>query len=311
MGKRKTHEEFTEQVYSLVGDEYSFLTEYNGSHTKILVRHNECGREYQVEPNSFLAGHGCPKCRKVQGGLKNRVGHEKLENQIRVLGNYEYVLLEKCATTRDKVLIRHNDCGYEYHVRPSSFLRGDRCPNCYGNVRKTREEFAKEVNFLEKGKYIVLGNYSNNRTKILLKHTECGYEYMGTPHDFLGGKRCPYCNSSVGEKRVSLFLRDNNIPYKPQYKFADCKKKNHLVFDFAVFNFDSTLKCLIEYDGELHYREVNFRTSLKERQYNDELKNLYCKQKKVNLIRIPYWDFDNIEAILKSELMRQPMEAVF
>ena len=35
---------------------------------------------------------------------------------------------------------------------------------------------------------------------------------------------------------------------------------------------------------------------------NDEIKNKYCKDNNITLIRIPYWDFDNIENILKEHL---------
>ena len=34
----------------------------------------------------------------------------------------------------------------------------------------------------------------------------------------------------------------------------------------------------------------------------DNIKTQYCKDNNIKLIRIPYWDFDNIEEILKKEL---------
>ena len=34
----------------------------------------------------------------------------------------------------------------------------------------------------------------------------------------------------------------------------------------------------------------------------DGIKNTYCEQKGIRLIRIPYWDFKNIEEILNSQL---------
>ena len=34
----------------------------------------------------------------------------------------------------------------------------------------------------------------------------------------------------------------------------------------------------------------------------DNVKTKYCKDKKIKLIRIPYWDFKNIEDILIKEL---------
>jgi len=48
--KRKTHEEFIQEVYDLVGNEYTVLGKYINATTKILIRHNTCGHEYVVTP---------------------------------------------------------------------------------------------------------------------------------------------------------------------------------------------------------------------------------------------------------------------
>ena len=50
------------------------------------------------------------------------------------------------------------------------------------------------------------------------------------------------------------------------------------------FQFHITLKCLIEYDGQQHYREVSlysFENVLEYTKANDEIKNKYCKDNKV------------------------------
>lgn len=64
MGRRKTHEEFIQEVESLVKDEYAVLGNYQGTTTKIKMRHNLCRHEYIVMPSSFLQGNRCPKCSK-------------------------------------------------------------------------------------------------------------------------------------------------------------------------------------------------------------------------------------------------------
>ena len=65
MPARKTNEQFLKEVFELVGDEYTFLDEYEKSNTKILVRHNcnKCDNyEYMVRPTDFRSGYRCPKC---------------------------------------------------------------------------------------------------------------------------------------------------------------------------------------------------------------------------------------------------------
>ena len=84
------------------------------------------------------------------------------------------------------------------------------------------------------------------------------------------------------------------------------QKYNHYVFDFAV-NIKNKLY-LIEFDGEQHFNiESQFGDKNKEDKYNklianDNRKNKYCKDNNIPLLRIPYWDINNIEKILSEFL---------
>lgn len=62
MPKRKTNEEFQQEIKDMVGDEYTFLDTYVNTSTKIKVKHNICGNTYKVTPNHFLRGSRCPYC---------------------------------------------------------------------------------------------------------------------------------------------------------------------------------------------------------------------------------------------------------
>lgn len=62
--------------------------------------------------------------------------------------------------------------------------------------RKTNEQFKKEVFDLVGDEYVFLDIYVNARTKIKVKHSKCGDIYKVKPHDFLSGKRCPYCSGN-------------------------------------------------------------------------------------------------------------------
>ena len=77
-------------------------------------------------------------------------------------------------------------------------------------------------------------------------------------------------------------------------------------FDFYLPDYNA----IIEYDGEQHFMPVDFANKgaeLATNSYNknlkrDEIKNKYCKDNDIRLIRIPYYEYDNIESILTSEL---------
>jgi hypothetical protein len=57
------------------------------------------------------------------------------------------------------------------------------------------------------------------------------------------------CIFSKGEAKVEKCLKEMNIFFKREYSFEDLKTdKNYpMRFDFAIFNKNNTLQCLIEY----------------------------------------------------------------
>ena len=79
--------------------------------------------------------------------------------------------------------------------------------------------------------------------------------------------------------------------FEKEYKFQNLlsQKGNPLKFDFAIIDNNSIL-FLIEYDGIQHFtiRGWNDEEHLKQNQYNDELKNQYCKKNNIKLLRIKY-----------------------
>lgn len=67
-------------------------------------------------------------------------------------------------------------------------------------MRKTNEQFLKEVSELSVKDYVFLDEYKKALEPISVKHKSCGNIYKVSPSNFLRGKRCPYCMG----KRISL-----------------------------------------------------------------------------------------------------------
>lgn len=106
------------------------------------------------------------------------------------------------------------------------------------------------------------------------------------------------CLNSKGEQLIGAILAENNITYTTQFTFVDLNGVNggKLKFDFAIFENDE-LKCLIEYQGEQHYKAVDFYGGQKQFDVlikNDKIKEEYCINNKIKLIKIPYQDFNEI-----------------
>ena len=56
----KTQSQFELEVKRLYGNLYTVIGKYISSDKKIKIKCNDCGREFDIEANSFLQGHGCP-----------------------------------------------------------------------------------------------------------------------------------------------------------------------------------------------------------------------------------------------------------
>lgn len=377
MSKRRTTKQFKQDIYNLVGDEYTVLGRYKNAKTKILMRHNTCGFEWSVMPTSIInMGSRCPECAKVK--LRNKFGKSQsdFEREVYDLVEDEYTVLGQYKNAKTKILIKHNECGFEWEVLPWQFINsGSRCPKCaseemglklsknqkefekqlkdkFGSqhevlgeyinakteikikhkkcgtiwkttpnsifaskigcpkcslVKKTHKEFVIQLKKQVDEAYSILGRYKTAKTKIKLRHNKCGHIWIVSPSQFLQGSRCPKCNTeSSGERFIRKFLCKYNIEYKSQYSFNDCFDVNALRFDFAVFP-NKKIIVLIEYDGKQHFEPIEYfggEEALINTQRKDKIKNRYCKENNIPLLRIPYWEKDNINIILAEYLSK-------
>lgn len=165
--------------------------------------------------------------------------------------------------------------------------------------RKTHKQYVDDLNKVNPHLHI-LSTYINNKTKITIQDDRCGHIWDVVPNVLLSGKcSCSKCNCTKGENRIIKFLEDNNIDYIFQKSFDDLKYKNTLFYDFYI-PFSNTL---IEYDGEFHYEDIFGNGTFENAKKRDDIKNEYARKNNITLIRIPYWDFDNIETILSARLI--------
>ncbi len=106
---------------------------------------------------------------------------------------------------------------------------------------------------------------------------------------------CGCYQRSSGELKIREILENNNIIFKEQYTIPELSK--YMRFDFAIFNDKNELLGLIEYNGEQHYNPIEIwggEEKLIEQQKRDQRKVEYCKDNKIPLLVIPYWEYDNI-----------------
>ena len=141
---------------------------------------------------------------------------------------------------------------------------------------------------------------------------DCGQIFYASAERLQAG-HINSCGCSIpisrGEEKIKKILEKANIPYIREYTFSDCRdpKTNYLLrFDFAILNNDNSINRLIEFDGIQHFKDNTlFKGTLEERQNKDNYKNQYCKQHNILLIRIPYFEYNNLSLEM---IMKQPTQ---
>lgn len=129
--------------------------------------------------------------------------YEEVKNFIEVESNSGCKLISKEYIHNTNKLEIQCACGNSFLKIYNSFKQGQqRCNECAMKIKikklsKTHEQFCQEVKELTNDEYEVLGKYIKNKTKILIKHKICGYEYFVKPNSFTCGCRCPKCAGTM------------------------------------------------------------------------------------------------------------------
>lgn len=116
---------------------------------------------------------------------------------------------------------------------------------------------------------------------------ECGKE-IDVPGTRLrsGQISCGCLNMSKEAYSIYLLLKQNNISFVTEKKFQECKDIKALPFDFYVQD-----KYIIEFDGIQHFHSFKHFGGDEKfivRRKHDLIKNQYCFEYNIPLIRIPY-----------------------
>ena len=318
INKKKTSkgiENFRKEIFDLVDEEYVLIdTEYKNAHTKMTFLHNieECGHEFSMTPNSFLRGNRCPYCKYIKNGIKSRKSQNQFEEEVKKLKGDEYSVIGVYTKSKEKIKMKHNICGREFDIFPSWFLQGHGCTYCtkenvLKSITKSQHEFEQEIKRITNDNYCVIGEYVNTHTEIELQHKYCNTIFKVKPTMFLSAKvRCPICTkNSNGEIAIRQYLDCLNINYKVHKTFTDLFGigGGHLSYDFYIQN----LNLLIEYQGKQHDKPIEYFGGKKQfeiQQEHDKRKRDYAKEHNIELLEIWYYDFDNIENILKERLSK-------
>ena len=294
---------FIKKSKEIHGDKFDYsLVEYINNRTKVKIICTEHGVFEQI-PQSHLNGNGCEKCHiqnlaKVQ--TKNTDWFIKKAKEVHG-DKFDYSLVDY-KHTQLKVKIICPEHGV-FEQKPNSHLQGKGCNKCrYDKYRKPKDKFVKEANSVHNHKYdYSVSEYISDKKKLDVMCLKHGV-FKQSPNRHLTGSGCPKCKSSKGELRVEKYLKDNDMKYEFQKSFDDLKNKSYLIYDFYL----PEQNIAIEYDGRQHFKIIEHfggRSAFMKNKHRDKLKNKYCEENNITLIRIPYTDYDNIEDILNTKII--------
>lgn len=305
--RSKTHQQFLNEL-SKVTTTIVPLEEYKTALTKIWVECTECGRKWQVEPNSLLQGKGCNVCSSILGGEKlrkthNQFVHELFEKHPNLVVNSEYV------TMHHNINFTCMDCNNTFdRIAADIFYEGG-CPICNVNNLPQRqpkdlEQFLIDLQQIN-GNISYVGGYTKASNKIHVKCNICGHDWHPVGTSLTSGAGCPICNMSHGERKIQTYLRNHQYDYIPQKTFNDLigLGGGYLSYDFYLP--DKNL--LIEYQGEYHDGTVPIQTQeeFDKQQEHDRRKRIYAAENGIDLLEIWYNDYNNMENILNNYFTKQ------
>jgi len=283
-------------------------TEYINSNTKMKFR-CDCNNIFYTSINTFknMNKRQCEKCGREKQSISQSIGFNKFIDYIKqntnlIPLNKEY---KNVYTKMDFIC----ECGKEFKTTLSNIKRANKrqCTSCgikirTNKIRKTIDDVTDYITKMELNIILITKEYINNRTKMDFI-CECGKEFKTSFERLRGGQiSCRVCSQkeTKGEREIRLWLESNNIRFIQEKRFNNCigltKYKTKLPFDFYV----SKYNLCIEYDGRQHYKLTRFRGMSEEKaiitfertQINDEIKNKYCKDNNIKLVRL--WEM-NVE----------------
>ena len=204
------------------------------------------------------------------------------------------------------------NCGNDVVARADNIRNGNviSC-GCYTSQR-CRDFFSKlnAKNLLNQKfnklfvKELVGSKLTQAGGKVWLCICECGNTIQATTteltHNLIQSCGCDKkLNISKGEIKIKDILDQHKITYlhnKAFFKDLVGDNNDVLRYDFILFNNDTPHR-LIEFDGLQHYQAIEFfggEEGFIKRYKYDQIKNHYALEHNIPLIRIPYYEIENI-----------------
>lgn len=298
-------------------EEFDILAKDLSPHSsaQINVVCDYCGRDYKtqyalvVKGRKILCKDACTHCgtKKANEVSKQKRASKYIGLARKACEEKGYILLTTENEYTDIKMFVDFICPIhgKQTIRLEVLIRGGGCLPCAIEYRARKlslniNEVKEYIESINNNKLLNSEEYINNHTVNLKILCSCGNIFTTSLATYKDGTtKCSTCSKkeSRGEQFIRSFLESNNIKFEQEKRFDNCRDKKPLPFDFYL----SEYNLIIEFDGIQHFKDVglgDYEITVK----HDEIKNQYCKDNNIDLLRIPYWEGHNIEDILTKQL---------
>lgn len=286
-------------------------TSVNNKQTFVQFRcpkYTEAGIQEAAWAHFRTATFGCSYCsgkHKTTESFKEEIA--LIDPTISILGNY--------TSMRDRIEVCCLICGHVWSPEARSLKQGQGCPICAHEKRaahrkKSHDTFVSEMAAIAPN-ILITGKYQGTHKMISCTCTIHHCTWESYPCNLLNQTAgCPECaierfnnQPSKGERLIAEWLRANEIAFHPEVTLDGCRYKRPLRFDFYL----DDLNAVIEFDGLQHFQYVPSWSHgnpnyLAEVQQRDAIKDAYCAEHHIRMIRIPYTQIDSVGDILSKNL---------
>ncbi len=319
---KKTNYDFIRDAIKTHGSKYSYnKVRYVNNRTAVTIICKDHG-DFQQVPYSHINGAGCPYCFNVKRSNKSKAYcKSELIQTFNIVHSYAYLYPDidpKSATSNIEVVCPQHGSFYpvlKEHARGLGV-----CPDCSESAPTTTADFINKSNSIHLKRYDYSKvDYIDRKSKVAIICRTHG-EFRQVPYAHMAGQGCPACSKirSSGELAIESYL--NQSPLVDTFEIEKTMKgmtdKRNLRFDFYIEQYNLA----IEYDGQQHFNphayysgasEEEKQANLTEVQRRDSIKDQWCFDNNIRLIRIAYYDTDNIPNVLEEALMQFQNDLVY
>lgn len=315
---RISQQQFIDRANKKHNNKYDYkLAVYTGIWNKVTIICPIHGEFLQVANDHIIAGCGCSKCSMTEMGLARSTTLDDFIVRASKIHNnkYSYDLVNLNGQRNPITIICPIHGKFTQIAR--THLDGSGCMQCKHIANGDKKRFTLE-DFILKSKSIwgdrfdySKSDYIGSRIKLLIKCKKHNTEFKQSPSGHYRSIGCKLCfKKSRGEQAITEWLNLKKINYESEKRFVECRrfesKSSALRFDFYLPDFN----LLIEFDGRQHYTRstgwwnnssgVDEFEIIKQR---DLFKTNWAKDNGYKLLRIPYFEFKNINSILDLEII--------